>query len=160
MRIRARKSIRGSFLLKMLNVEGRAGSSQGGRGEGEGSGAGTPPQVGGQYLLGSWAARARLEPGLSSPAGLQKQGKQRKMKQFGARSAPENCWDIWGPKARKTKENEAFRRAKRAGKLRYLGSKSKEKQRKMKHSGTRVAPGEIWDLERRSQGSGDIGGRA
>ena len=30
---------------------------------------------------------SRLEPGLSSPAGLQKQGKQREMKQFGARSA-------------------------------------------------------------------------
>ena len=76
----------------------------GGRGGGRGLARGDPPpQAGGQYLLGSWAARARLEPGLSSPAGLQKQGKQRKMKQFGARSAPEKIWGIWGPKARENK---------------------------------------------------------
>ena len=76
------------------------GGGEGGRGLARGD---PPPQAGGQYLLGSWAARARLEPGLSSPAGLQKQRKQRKIKQIGARSAPEKFWGVWDPKARGNK---------------------------------------------------------
>ena len=47
------------------------------------------------------------------------------MKQSGARSAPGNFWGIYDKKAIKTKENEAIRRAKRAGEiLGYLGSKT------------------------------------
>ena len=43
------------------------------------------------------------------------QEEQRGMKHYGARSAPQNL-GIGGPEAWKTKGNEEFRRAKRAGK--------------------------------------------